>query len=469
MLLNPREASFLELMKILFSSDDVAKRKFVEQSRSEEGFDDESLSHRIVIFVSVVVQKVLLSMAEPLAAFGSTLENWLNLVSQNGGFFALLINYLKGEVIYPDIRSSSFLSFVGNIDKRIELESEIRQEDARYYPALSIMAAKASYENHHYIHSAVSHHWKMDFVKFQAYWNDYQGKATTEAFVMEDKNNTIIVAFRGTEPFDADAWALDFDISWYDIPPLGKIHSGFLKALGLQQTQGWPADQEAGKPETAYYGIRRLLKERLQRNDRAKFIVTGHSLGGALAVLFPAVLALHQESWMLERLEAVYTFGQPRVGDERFSNYMRKTFDQNNVNYFRFVYSFDMVPRLPWDNSTLMFKHFGTCIYYNSFYQGKVVDEEPDKNYFSIIWTIPKIVNAWWELMRSFILPCVKGDVYKEGTLLRIMRMMGISLSAGISAHITPDYINSTRLGSPHLFHALPSSNANAHKTIKMH
>ena len=68
MLLNPREASFVELMKILFSSDDVAKYKFVERSRSEEGVDDESLCHRIVIFVSVVVQKVLLSMAEPLAA-----------------------------------------------------------------------------------------------------------------------------------------------------------------------------------------------------------------------------------------------------------------------------------------------------------------------------------------------------------------------------------------------------------------
>ncbi|KAA8547099.1 hypothetical protein F0562_003528 [Nyssa sinensis] len=136
-------------------------------------------------------------------------------------------------------------------------------------------------------------------------------------------------------------------------------------------------------------------------NNRAKFILTGHSLGGALSVLFPAVLALHNEASILERLEAVYTFGQPRVGDKKLVEFMKEQFRKYGISYYRFVYSHDIVPRLPYDNSTVMFKHFGTCLYYNSIYEGKIVPEEPYKNYFSLVSFIPKRLDALWELSRE--------------------------------------------------------------------
>lgn len=204
---------------------------------------------------------------------------------------------------------------------------------------------------------------------------EYQRLPSTKAFILQDTNsdpNLIVVAFRGTNPFDANAWCTDVDISWYELQGIGKIHRGFMNALGLQNN-GWP--NEITQPNGrlyAYYEIRRVLRDLLSKNEKAKFIVTGHSLGGALAILFVGVLAMHKEELLLDKMEGVYTFGQPRVGDRLFGSFMEDGLKKNDVRYLRFVYSNDMVPRLPYDDSTLLYKHFGPCLYYNSCYQGKV-------------------------------------------------------------------------------------------------
>ncbi|XP_077224850.1 triacylglycerol lipase OBL1-like isoform X2 [Tasmannia lanceolata] len=355
----------------------------------------------------------------------------------------------RWRVVIPEKASTYFKSTLAYLDERVELDKEIKHGDDRYCTALSIMAAKLAYENKAFVQRIVNDHWKMVFMEFYNCWDDYQGRFTTQAFMFCDKvvdPELIVVAFRGTEPFDADAWSTDVDYSWYEFPHLGKVHAGFMKALGLQKSGGWPKEIDQGKdqPPFAYYAIREKLREVLKKNDKARFVVTGHSLGGALAILFPIILALHEETWMLERMIGVYTFGQPRVGDRKLGEFVKK---HPSIRYFRFVYKNDIVPRLPYDDSIFFYKHFGICLYYNSCYGGKIVEEEPNKNYFSPWSAIPKYVNATWELVRSFIIGYMKGPDFKEGWFLRLFRVLGLVIP-GLPDHGPQDYVNITRIGT---------------------
>lgn len=77
----------------------------------------------------------------------------------------------------------------------------------------------------------------------------------------------------------------------------------------------------------------------------------------------------------------------------------------------------------------------------------QVLEEEPNKNYFSLMWVMPKVMNAGFELMRGFMLPWMNGGDYREGWVLTLGRMTGL-LIPGISDHCPEDYVNLTRLGT---------------------
>ena len=86
--------------------------------------------------------------------------------------------------------------------------------------------------------------------------------------------------------------------------------------------------------------------------------VTGHSLGGALAMLFALRLKLRRGL----TVAGVYTFGQPRVGNLPFSLAYDKAL---RTCTYRVVHADDLVPRVPWLLGA--FRHCGTEVFYSAF------------------------------------------------------------------------------------------------------
>ena len=164
----------------------------------------------------------------------------------------------------------------------------------------------------------------------------------TQAYIVGD-DSTWILAFRGTEPKKVVDWITDFDAKLINGPG-GKVHEGFLVALSYVWSEIWTM----------------LREERLFRN----LWVTGHSLGGALATL--AVAKLRQERG--HPVNGLYTFGQPRVGDEDFASRFNQDF---GAFTYRFVNNNDVVPRVP--TRLMNYRDTGTFKYFDKY--GKVNDK----------------------------------------------------------------------------------------------
>ncbi|KAI3997830.1 hypothetical protein MKX01_036300 [Papaver californicum] len=454
LVLKPEGGHSWDLLHLLFSHN-VDNNKFVECS---EGMKVHGVKNRWILVLSVILQKLFSHLVKPIYWLGLIIETFLNLVFNYDNFSQFLFGLLHGKLVVPDKSSANFTSVLGMLDTRLELDKNIKSGDSRYHGSLSAMASKLAYEYEGLVKDSVTNKWKMEFLGFYDFWNDFQDEASTQAFMFQDKKEDpelVVVAFRGTEPFDADAWSTDIDISWYNLLGTGNIHAGFMKALGLQKGVGWPHDlkqSENDKRMFAYYTLREKLTDILKKNEKAKVIVTGHSLGGALAALFPIVLAYHKEDWLLERFEGVYTFGQPRVGNEKTGEFVNEQLRISGVKYFRYVYCNDIVARVPFDDKSFMFKHFGTCLYFNSLYQGKVVEVLPNKNYFNPAHFMFMITNSSFELVRSFFIGYVVGPEYSENWFMRVARLLIGFIVPGITAHCLQDYVNLTRLASSNIY-----------------
>jgi len=152
----------------------------------------------------------------------------------------------------------------------------------------------------------------------------------TQAFVCKrvkpDELPYIVVAYRGTE-MNIDDWLTDINAEPADDTEPGiKVHQGFWEALKKN------TDDD---DKTVLDRVQEALdsKEASDGNNRLPCFFTGHSLGGALALITTRENALDING-------ACYTFGAPRVANYDY-------FQNMKTPVFRVVNSSDIVPRVP--------------------------------------------------------------------------------------------------------------------------
>ena len=135
----------------------------------------------------------------------------------------------------------------------------------------------------------------------------------TQAFLAKsDVFKMLVLAFRGTEK---DIGDIKTDLKASTVEVSGcKIHSGFYQAFNK---------------------VKPLIEEALKREAEHGYAlyITGHSLGGALALLATKYLAA-------DSVGACYTFGSPRVASSEFG-------DSIKTPIYRVVNAADIVPRVP--------------------------------------------------------------------------------------------------------------------------
>lgn len=91
----------------------------------------------------------------------------------------------------------------------------------------------------------------------------------------------------------------------------------------------------------------------LYRN--AKIYVTGYSLGSALATI--AALDIHN---LFGHVDQLYTYGEPRVGNEAFASYITSSLPER----WRVIHYADIVPHVP-PQLPIPYAHFAYEIWYD--------------------------------------------------------------------------------------------------------
>jgi len=139
---------------------------------------------------------------------------------------------------------------------------------------------------------------------------------------IDKKNSQIVLSFRGSNSIRN--WITNFDFGLTSFPVTGcsncQVHSGFYNAFKESQPKFLPALVAARKAYPSF-----------------NFIVTGHSLGGAVASIAGA--SLRTTGYPCD----IYTYGSPRIGDDALATFIS---GQAGVTA-RITHVDDPVPRLP--------------------------------------------------------------------------------------------------------------------------
>jgi hypothetical protein len=272
---------------------------------------------------------------------------------------------------------------------------------------------------------------------------------TNTQFAMFDDDKLVYIAIRGTDGIhdwlnNAQAIAVDFKDE--KGKGHGKVHDGFYKC---------------------FTSVKADINKFLNENGRMKkkIVVTGHSLGGAVATLIAAYIrgTFHSDVML-------YTFGSPRVGDADFVNHYSQA---DKVHAWRLFNVCDVVPLVPTKRTNILlpllitsvssinpiafiaslgnydispFTHFGAPIALKKTTAGGVMLINPkDPPPFELYSTRPgdNYKTKWNELARHSVAAAsaAKTAVYQALDIeaKELFRILG---DAVVGAHIMPTYLD---------------------------
>lgn len=180
------------------------------------------------------------------------------------------------------------------------------------------------------------------------------------AFLVQSKcGRAGILCYRGTEPVNFINWLTDADVNPEAVPfrfrgetATYSVHAGFYRNVRATR-------YAIGEKLRLAIDGKSILEGGAREADVSKLevlYVTGHSLGAAMAAMFGVMMKTNPDYADVERrIRAVYTFGQPMIGDPDFTGACGKAF---GGTLFRFIHAHDVVAALP-PKISGPFGHFG--------------------------------------------------------------------------------------------------------------
>ncbi|KAK0590645.1 hypothetical protein LWI29_029862 [Acer saccharum] len=178
-------------------------------------------------------------------------------------------------------------------------------------------------------------------------WIGYVAVATDEGKAALGRRD-IVIAWRGT--IQVEEWLKDFDFPLVPAAPAlgdkareGKMHRGFLSVYTSDNPLSQHAKTSAKEQSTSE--VKKLLDK--YKNEEVSITVTGHSLGGALATISAADIALNGLNKVGNKTCPVTAFGfaSPKIGDKKLADILNAANKDLHILLIRNIP--DIVPASP--------------------------------------------------------------------------------------------------------------------------
>lgn len=142
------------------------------------------------------------------------------------------------------------------------------------------------------------------------------GRTDSQLFMLLDRGD-LVIAFRGSDSIKD--WLFNLFVAQTSTPNLpkgAKVHKGFY---------------------TAFMDVADQVKQKITTLTPKRIFLTGHSLGGGVALVSAAEIAAYTSVPIIVR-----TFGAPMAGNRVFAKYLN-----NNFGVIQYGFGGDPVIRLP--------------------------------------------------------------------------------------------------------------------------